>query len=303
LTVPAQATTKGPAGKRCWRNGTIITGTPVAGPGETPSTLEAALAYLSLGWSVIPAPVGAKRSLVRWKGWQTTQPDAHLWRVWAQQWPRCNLAVITGRLSGVVVVDVDPRHGGLDSLARLEREHGELPETATVLTPSGGRHLYYTHPGVGRIANVQNSTAAPGIDLRADGGLALLPPSRRADGRAYEWWVGPGQVVPLPGWLVASLRPPAPTKDATRTVRTTRPGGARTAARWDAVLRHVHQTQEGSRNSYVYWAACRLAELTPPGATRDQLADDLEEAAVARGLPRAEAQRTITSGLGAEVRS
>jgi hypothetical protein len=302
LTVPVQAITKGPAGKRCWRNGTIITGTPVAGPGEAPSTLEAALAYLALGWSVIPAPVGAKRSLVAWKGWQATQPPPETWRAWAKVWPRANLAVITGRLSGVVVLDVDPRHGGLDSLARLEREHGELPETATVLTPSGGRHVYYTHPGVGRIGNVQNSAAAPGLDLRGDGGLALLPPSRRADGQAYEWWMGPDELAPLPGWLVASLHPPAPPRDATRTVATIRPAGARTAARWDAVMRHVHQAPEGSRNSILYWGSCRLAELAPPGPDRDQLAGDLEDLAVARGLPRAEAQRTITSGLAAEIR-
>jgi hypothetical protein len=271
-------------------------------PVEAPGVLEAALAYLEAGWSVIPAPVGAKRSLVAWKGWQATQPDRHMWKVWAERWPRCNLAVITGRLSGIVVVDVDPRHGGLDSLARLEREHGELPETATVLTPSGGRHLYYAHPGGGRVANVQNSTAAPGIDLRGDGGLALLPPSRRADGQRYEWWMGPAQVVPLPGWVVASVRPPAPTRDATSSVRAARPDDARTAARWDAVLRRVQQAQEGSRNAYLFWAACRLAELAPPGTTRNQLAGDLEQAAVHRGLPRAEAKRTITSGLGAEAR-
>jgi hypothetical protein len=267
---------------------------------EAPQTLQAATAYLQRGWSVIPAPIGAKRALVQWKLWQTTLPDLELWQAWAHRWPRANIAIVTGRLSGIVILDVDPRHGGLDSLARLERQHGELPETATVLTPSGGRHLYFAHPG-GRVANVQNSTAAPGLDLRGDGGLALLPPSRRPDGQRYEWWQDAGTGAPLPGWLVASLRPPPPPRDATKTVRTTRPDDARAAARWDAILRCVQQAQKGSRNAWLYWAACRVAELIAEGAPR-ALAAQLEDAAVARGLPRAEAKRTITSGLDAEVR-
>jgi hypothetical protein len=267
---------------------------------DAPSTLQAALWYLELGWSVIPSPVGGKRSLVAWKGWQSTQPDAHLWRVWITKWPRANLALVTGRLSGIVVVDVDPRHGGLDSLAQLEREHGELPETATVLTPSGGRHLYYRHPG-GRVGNVQNSTAAPGVDLRGDGGIALLPPSRRGDGRAYEWWMGPERVVPLPGWVDASLRPRRATKHASTSVRTTWLDDRRTTARFEAILAILTRAPEGGRNTALYWCALRVRDLIAEGAP-PALATDLEEAAVARGLSRAEARRTISSGLDAVVR-
>jgi len=268
---------------------------------EAPSTLQAALGYLQHGWSVIPAPVGAKRSLVQWKRWQTSRPDVELWQAWIARWPRCNLAVITGRLSGIVVLDVDPRHGGLATIARLEREHGEFPDTACVLTPSGGRHLYYRHPG-GRIGNVQNSTAAPGIDLRADGGLALLPPSRRADGQAYEWWVGPSEVVPLPPWVDASLRPRPATRDASKTVATTRLDDTRTTKRYEAIVAILNQTPEGGRNCALFWCALRVRDLIAQGAPHE-LAHDLEDAAVARGLTRAEAKRTIGSGLDAEVRS
>jgi Bifunctional DNA primase/polymerase, N-terminal len=267
---------------------------------EAPQTLQAALGYLQHGWSVIPAPVGAKRSLVQWKRWQTIRPDAELWQAWAERWPRCNLAVITGRLSGIVILDVDPRHGGTATLTRLEREHGELPTTAVVLTPSGGRHVYFTHPG-GRVANVQNSTTAPGLDLRGDGGLALLPPSRRADGQRYEWWQGPDELAPLPGWVDASLRPRRATEHASSSVATTRLDDARTAIRFEAILRILRNAPEGGRNTSLFWCALRVRDLIAEGAP-SALAAQLEDAAVARGLPRAEAKRTITSGLDAEVR-
>jgi hypothetical protein len=276
-------------------------------PVEAPSTLQAAASYLQRGWSVIPAPVGAKRSLVQWKRWQTSRPDLELWQAWFARWPRCNLAIVTGRVSGIVVLDVDPRHGGLDSLARLERQYGELPETATVLTPGGGRHLYYQHPG-GRISNSAGQLAA-GVDVRGDGGLALLPPSRRADGQAYEWWQGPATVAPMPPWLGASARPRPATADAPSSVVSTHLNDARIAKRFEAIVRILEQAPaptpgqpgSGGRNNALFWCALRVRDLIAEGAPR-ALAHELEDAAVARGLSRTEANRTITSGLGAEVR-
>jgi hypothetical protein len=274
-------------------------------PMTAPGVLQAALAYLEAGWSVIPAPVGAKRSLVAWKGWQATQPDRHMWKVWAERWPRCNLAVITGRLSGIVVVDVDVKGDGLSGLRQLELEHGELPTTALVITPSGGRHLYFRHPG-GRIAN-SASLLAPGVDIRGDGGLALLPPSRRGTD-AYVWYEGPDKVAPMPPWLVASVRPRPATVHASSSVATTRLDDARTAARYAAIVRILEQApaptgdQPGGRNNALFWCALRVRDLIAEGAPR-ALAAQLEDAAVDRGLSRADAKRTISSGLGAEARS
>jgi hypothetical protein len=272
---------------------------------DAPSRLDAALWYTRLGWSVIPSPVGGKRSLVAWKGWQTTQPDEHLWRVWMTKWPRANLAVITGRLSNVVVLDVDVQHGGDQGVAQLEREHGVLPDTALVLTPSGGRHLYFRHPG-GRISN-SASLLAQGVDVRGDGGLALLPPSRRDQG-TYEWFIGPDTLAPMPPWMVAACRPRPGAAHATSSVRTTHLDDARIAVRFEAILRFLNQApaptngQPGGRNAALYWCALRVRDLIREGAPRS-LAGDLENAAVDRGLSRAEAKRTIDSGLGAEVRS
>jgi Bifunctional DNA primase/polymerase, N-terminal len=270
-----------------------------ARPVAAPSVLQAALGYLEHGWSIVPAPIAGKRALIPWKRWQTNRPSPQLWRAWAERWPRANIALVAGALSGVVVLDIDPRHGGDRSLAQLEAEHGELPTTTVVITPSGGRHAYFAHPG-GRIANSQG-LLGPGLDVRGDGGLALLPPSRRQDGTRYEWWQDPDALAPLPGWMEASCRPPRATEHASSSVATTRLDDARTTARFDAILRILHNTPEGGRNTATYWCALRVRDLIAEGAPRT-LAVDLEEAAVARGLPRAEAKRTVLSGLGAEVR-
>ena len=122
---------------------------------------------------------------------------------WLRRWPDANLGVVTGRLAGLVVLDVDPRHQGDDSLLELERENGPLPHTIEALTGGGGRHVYFAHPG----GTLRNKVGlAPGIDLRGDGGMIVVPPSLHASGRHYEWEVShhPDEtaLAPLPGWLL-----------------------------------------------------------------------------------------------------
>jgi hypothetical protein len=169
------------------------------------TTLEVILAYREAGWSVVPAAIAEKRALVRWRQYQQTPASPEQLAEWARHWPRCNWALITGRLSGVVVVDIDIHHHGDHALAELEQRHGDLPWTAVVETPSGGWHIYLRHPG-GRIAN-SASRIGLGIDVRGDGGLALLPPSHRPDG-CYRWALGgPGSVPSMPAAWTELLRP------------------------------------------------------------------------------------------------
>lgn len=103
---------------------------------------------------------------------------------WWNQWPDANLGVRTGIESGLVVVDVDPRHGGNESLVELEQKIGVLPKTWKVVTGGGGSHLYFRHPG-GKVGN--RTGFLPGLDLRGDGGYAVGPGSLHGSGRRYEW--------------------------------------------------------------------------------------------------------------------
>jgi hypothetical protein len=258
--------------------------------------LDAALAYARHGWSVVPGRVTSKRALVPWKPFQQTAADPAQLRAWWRRWPRANVAVVTGRVSGVVVVDVDVRHGGDHALAELERDHGGLPRTTVVVTPSGGCHVYLTHPG-GRIAN-SASRIGLGIDVRGDGGLALLPPSRRPDG-TYRWAVGGPTAVPaMPAAWVELLRPPRQAAAGTRTASGAGqpPDGSRDAARLAGLLKAVQRAPVGQRNSTLHWASCRLAEMLAAGAPATW-AEVLVCAGVAIGLEPGECRDTVHSGL------
>ncbi|MGI9570420.1 MAG: bifunctional DNA primase/polymerase [Desulfobulbia bacterium] len=170
---------------------------------EQRSTLEAALAYLAKGWSVIPAAKRGKRPIVRWRAYQDGLPTKEQVRKWFRRWPKANLSVVTGAVSGIVVLDVDPNHGGKESLEILEERHGTLPKTVESLTGGDGRHLYFSYPG----HEVRNRAGmAPGLDLRGDGGVIIVPPSIHPSGNPYIWKPGHGpeeiELAPLPIWLI-----------------------------------------------------------------------------------------------------
>ena len=167
-------------------------------------TESAALAYLARGWSVVIVAPRAKRPIVRWQTFQKRLPSEAQLHRWLEQHPDANLAVVTGSVSGLVVLDVDPRHGGTRSLAAWEREHAALPPTIESRTGGGGRHLYFAHPG----RTVRNRVGlAPGLDLRGDGGVIVVPPSIHPSGKAYRWVEGrhPEDLDPaaMPDWLLA----------------------------------------------------------------------------------------------------
>ena len=79
--------------------------------------LEAAIEYLNRGWSVVPAGERAKRPIIRWLRFQHQFPTIAQLESWYERWPKANLAVVTGEISGIIVVDIDPKHGGVESLA------------------------------------------------------------------------------------------------------------------------------------------------------------------------------------------
>lgn len=166
------------------------------------TTEQAALDYLSRGWSVIPVRERSKRPAVPWKAFQTKCVSEKTLHDWFRRRPEYNVAIVTGALSGLVVMDVDPRHGGKESLRKLEREHYQLPQSMESVTGGGGRHVYFRHPG-GTVNNRTN--IEPGIDLRGDGGCIVAPPSLHPSGKRYRWKKGhaPGEIeiALLPDWL------------------------------------------------------------------------------------------------------
>lgn len=150
----------------------------------------------------------AKHPLIAWQVYQQRRATAGDVGAWFARWPNANVGIVTGAVSGLVVMDVDPRHGGNESLAELEREHGPRPQMVEAVSGGGGRHLYFAHPG----GHVHNRAAlAVGIDLRGDEGLIVAPPSIHPSGRHYQWRAdhAPNEiaVAPLPGWLLGEITP------------------------------------------------------------------------------------------------
>jgi hypothetical protein len=172
---------------------------------------KTAAEYLARGWAVVPVAAGDKYPLVRWQPFQERMPTGKELDDWFSRWPDAGVGIVTGAVSNLVVLDVDPRHGGDDSLTDIEREHGPLPHTIEAITGGGGRHLYFTYPE-GELRN--RAALAPGIDLRAEGGLVVAPPSLHASGRRYAWEVlhhpDETELAAMPGWLLQFARGEAP---------------------------------------------------------------------------------------------
>jgi hypothetical protein len=125
---------------------------------------------------------------------------------WFRHWPDANIGIVTGEISNLIVLDVDPKHGGDASLQRLEHRFRPLPATVEAVTGGGGRHFYFAHPG-GLARN--RAGLAQGIDLRGDGGYIVAPPSIHPNGRPYTWVRGlaPEEITlaPLPRWLMIPI--------------------------------------------------------------------------------------------------
>src|SRR5215467_6600120 len=153
---------------------------------------------------------------------------------WWKDYAAANVATPT---SWCVVLDVDPRHGGDESLRALEREHGPLPETAIVITGSGGRHYYFARPTGIEIRN-SAGRVGPGLDVRGQGGYVLLPPSQHVSASVYtddpDHPLSETTLAEIPPWLLARLQ--APVAPSTN--------GAATASQdWSGLLEGVRQGQ------------------------------------------------------------
>ncbi|WP_051343962.1 bifunctional DNA primase/polymerase [Alicyclobacillus herbarius] len=163
-----------------------------------------AVRYAQQGWPVFPCQAGGKRPLTR-HGYKDATTELERIDEWACAFPNANLAVATGRVSKVWVLDIDLRHGGMVNWRELVTEHASIAPTWCVRTGGGGWHLYFRYSHDAPIGCGVGSGRLQGIDWRGDGGYVLVPPSRTE--QAYAWVVGPGtaSVVEAPHWLVDLL--------------------------------------------------------------------------------------------------
>lgn len=272
-------------------------------PRQVRGLLEAALDYARRGYAVFPVfpvrggacacpardrcehpgkhPLGALAPHGRN---DATRDEATIGAWWAS-WTDANVGVATGPESGgVVVVDVDPRHGGDDTLRALEAEHGALPATPEVLTGGGGRHLYVRAPADVKILS-RNGALGPGLDVKGCGGYVLGDGSSHISGRVYTWEAAhhPDE-VPLaaaPAWLLAAASAPTMTNGpAPRfSVPETIPEGTRNATLF-ALARSLRVKGLSTRGILAALEEENAARCDPPMPAAE-LADIVQHAVTA----------------------
>lgn len=140
-----------------------------------------ALRALELGWCVIPVKLD-KRPYFRWERFQTIRPDTNMIAAWHRQYKPPAWAVVTGSISGIVILDFDGDEGRATLSALGLEPH--------VRTGSGGCHVYVEHPGwpiktLNGQSKRQLGELYPGLDVRGDGGYAVF--CGRNDKGKYEW--------------------------------------------------------------------------------------------------------------------
>ncbi len=161
---------------------------------------DAAQRLAARGFRLLPV-AGKIAMLEKWPERASIEAE-FLDKWWAVKKPP-NIGIATGKGSGVFVLDVDPKKGGERALAELEAKHGKLPKTVTAITGSAGFHCYFRH-----VEGLRNSAnqVGNGIDIRADGGYVVAPPSTHPDGGKYAWAPerSPEEtpIVDAPEWLV-----------------------------------------------------------------------------------------------------
>jgi hypothetical protein len=193
------------------------------------ATKQIALQYLGKGLSIIPLKSPSmvshnlspkefirqcKVPLVGWKEFQNRLPTEQEVSIWFNKWPDANIGIITGKISGLVVFDLDSEHA-----VQYAEDEGGFPDTPKVKTGKGYHH-YLRYPGF----EVRNDVRKElDIDIRADGGYVVAPPSFHGSGRQYEWEdcssIFDIDLAPCEPWMIDYLKEVAnsPSKPAKET--------------------------------------------------------------------------------------
>ena len=206
-------------------------------------------------------------------------------RQWWHQNPQFNVAIATGSVSGLFVLDID----GLDAefaLRKLEAEHDALPATVEVIT-ARGRHLYFSWPEI----PVRNSTGkiAAGVDVRGDGGYVLAPPSIHPSGRAYCWTVDCGKAIAsAPTWLLDKI------------AERTSAGQAAPSSEWRALV--ANGVAEGARDCTVTKLTGYLLRRYVDPLVVLELVQIFNIARCVPPLPDEDIERIVNSIAGKELR-
>ena len=157
--------------------------------------------YAAWGLQVFPLAPGSKEPFKRSKGLKDATSDLKQVEEWARLYPNANIGIRTGAASGVDVLDVDPKNGGLATAQALRDQGKPLPTRSVAKTRSDGYHLYVKHNPLIRTGT---NRLGPGIDFRGDGGYVVAPGSV-VDGKVYRM-IRKAPFPEVPAWLLDRIR-------------------------------------------------------------------------------------------------
>ncbi len=281
--------------------------------------LDAALEYARRGIHVLPCSQTDKRPLVpRDKGkdgkpiektgglYKATTDEAQICAWWKKH-PNAMIGARTGKGFGLIVLDIDRKHGN-DGY----REVPDWQDRSPIITKTttGGAHLWFNHDG----PPLQSKTAAigPGVDVKGEVGYVILPPSvlgpsKEGPGGTYSFEKGGLEdfeaIPPFPDDLRARIR----TK-TNRTGQAPRSDPPSEDTPWhkaamqelEAACSKVSKAPEGERNDTLNQCGFMLGMVIGGGWLDEQTARHrLSEAARETGLDDDEIERTVEGALSA----
>lgn len=162
------------------------------------TALDYALAYINIGWWVLPLAAKTKHPagwLVK-NGVHGASNNPEVVRDWFTRFSDCGIGIAM-KQSGLVGIDIDPRNGGYETIERLESIHGQLVSDVTAITGGGGEHRVF----ISQLVDGLPGKLGAGIDVKCDGYLCVEP-SIHPNGRQYLW---EGSSDPLEGCIPSSL--------------------------------------------------------------------------------------------------
>ncbi len=142
--------------------------------------VDAALEYIKQGFKVFPVKLDKTPYTVHGLK-DATETQAGVKEYW-NKWPDAGIGMPTDLF---IVLDFDAKGGGAESLKKIEDDHGKLPETRVHRTGGGGLHFIYRNPNGSDIRNTVEAGGYKGLDIRANGGYIVMPPSLHSSGKRY----------------------------------------------------------------------------------------------------------------------
>lgn len=286
--------------------------------GSGHSMLDLALSYIGAGYPVFPVRerddevfipstgefvTKSAKSPYTANGLKAATRNERIVRRWWSDHPNAMVGLPTGSAAGFWVLDLDrrPDIDGAAELERMEAEHGSLPQTVTVRTPSGGRHLLFALPEGVEVRN--RGALAPGQDVRGESGYIVAAGSVMADGRNYEWETRADEPAMAPQWLLDLV-----VRKQHEPVVGLAPRGEISTAYVDAAVRDeldsLAATPMGNRNNVLNDGSFALGTFVGAGVLAESDARAmLEHVAKGWGRDLARCLKTIDNGLKAGMRN